>query len=163
MADKLSRETPMANDNNSSGEKDMELDFQELSSDQDIVSRMTKFNEAVNAIEEAFKFSEDPELYEKLTNEQKIKYNHLLSFSLNGLYWMYLRAEGIDPNNHQIKAENERLKQSMARAKQIHDRNTIMPRLNVDAAQRFIRSGLWTPVQNQNEVEVVNSGENWDK
>lgn len=52
----------------------------------------------------------------------------------------------------------------MARAKQIHDRNTIMPRLNKDAAQRFIRSGLWTPVQKPEESQVVDvSEENWEK
>lgn len=44
---------------------------------------------------------------------------------------------------HEIKSENERLKQHMIRAKQIKDRDTIMPRVDKDAAQRFVRSGLW--------------------
>jgi exosome complex protein LRP1 len=66
---------------------------------------------------------------------------------------------------HQIKAENERLKKSMARAKQIHDRNTIMPRLNKDAAKRFIRSGLWVPISKPENSNASNEGteENWDK
>ena len=53
----------------------------------------------------------------------------------------------------------------MARAKQIHDRNTIMPRINRDAAQRFIRSGLWVPVQRADEeTETRNeTEESWDK
>ena len=33
----------------------------------------------------------------------------------------------------------------MARAKEANDRNTKMPRINKDAAQRFVRSGLWEP------------------
>lgn len=31
----------------------------------------------------------------------------------------------------------------MTRAKQINDKNTFMPRVNKDAAQRFVRNGLW--------------------
>lgn len=50
---------------------------------------------------------------------------------------------GIDPTKHQIKLENDRLKKSMARAKQINDRNTLMPRLNKNVAGRFIRNSLW--------------------
>lgn len=31
----------------------------------------------------------------------------------------------------------------MVRAKQINDKNTLMPRVNKDAAKRFIRNSLW--------------------
>lgn len=79
---------------------------------------------------------------------------------------MQIFCIGIDPTKHQIKSENERLKQSMIRAKQIHDRNTIMPRINRDAAQRFIRSGLWVPVpraeDNSNENTNNETEENWE-
>jgi len=31
----------------------------------------------------------------------------------------------------------------MVRAKQINDKNTLMPRINKDAAERFMRNSLW--------------------
>lgn len=58
------------------------------------------------------------------------------------LYFAFIRL-GIDPTKHRIKSENDRLKKSMVRSKQIEDRNTLMPRLNKDAAKRFVRNGLW--------------------
>lgn len=73
----------------------MDLEFEELSSDQDIVNRLTKFKESIDEIEKVLQFSKDPEFYDKLSNEDKIQFNLLMSFSLNGLFWMYLRAEGI--------------------------------------------------------------------
>jgi len=64
------------------------------------------------------------------------------------IYVNYLLSiTGIDPTNHRIRSENERLKKAMMRAKQINDRKTLMPRLNKDAAKRFVRSGLWEPKQ----------------
>lgn len=72
----------------------MDLDFKELSSDEDIVKRLTQFSKSIDEIKESLKFAEDPEFYDNLTNAEKIKFNHLMSFGLNGLFWMYLRAEG---------------------------------------------------------------------
>lgn len=31
----------------------------------------------------------------------------------------------------------------MVRAKQIHDRNTLMPRINKDVANRLVKNSLW--------------------
>lgn len=31
----------------------------------------------------------------------------------------------------------------MTRAKEINDKKTLMPHINKDAAQRFVRNGLW--------------------
>lgn len=35
----------------------------------------------------------------------------------------------------------------MLRAKQIEDKNTLMPHINKEAAKRFVRSSLWEPKQ----------------
>lgn len=57
----------------------------------------------------------------------------------------------------------------MARAKQIHDRNTIMPRLDKGAAGRFVRNSLWVPVPRADEANEITpnensttNNENWD-
>lgn len=127
----------------------MDIDSEDLSHDAELTSRLKQFREAIFKIEDRISLANDPEIYEKLSNNDKIKYNLLMSYSLNSLFWMYLRAEGIDPTKHPIKNENERLKKSMVRAKQINDRNTLMPRIDKNAAQRFVRHGLWQPKVNE--------------
>ncbi|KAK0075777.1 hypothetical protein PV325_006395 [Microctonus aethiopoides] len=143
----------------------MDSNFEELSNDTSIIYRMKQFSKATNDIEQMMDLISDPALYDSLTNADKIKYNMMMSFALNSLFWMYLRAEGVDPTNHSIRAENNRLKQAMARAQEIRDRNTIMPRVNKDAAKRFIRNSLWVPnnisEENNTEVSLEDEG-NWD-
>ncbi|XP_076753125.1 nuclear nucleic acid-binding protein C1D [Xylocopa sonorina] len=121
----------------------MSEEFGELSRDTAIVAKIKQFRDATLKIEDTIKLATDPALYEKLSNTDKIEYNLLMSYYLNSMFWMYLHTEGIDPAKHRIKLENDRLKKCMARAKQINDRNTLMPRINKNAAQRFVRSGLW--------------------
>lgn len=121
----------------------MDMDFEELSHDPGLIAKIKQFRDATVRIEDTIKYATDLDVYEKLSNADKIKYDLLMSYSLNSMFWMYLRAEGIDPTKHRIKSENDRLKKSMVRSKQIEDRNTLMPRLNKDAAKRFVRNGLW--------------------
>ncbi|XP_034189977.1 nuclear nucleic acid-binding protein C1D-like [Osmia lignaria lignaria] len=121
----------------------MDADFEELSNDTNLIARVTQFHDAAMRIEDTIKMATDPEIYEKLSDEDKIQYDLLMSYCLNSTFWMYLRAEGVDPAKHQIRSENERLKKSMARAKQISDRNSLMPRVNKDVAKRFVRNSLW--------------------
>ncbi|XP_011694907.1 PREDICTED: nuclear nucleic acid-binding protein C1D [Wasmannia auropunctata] len=121
----------------------MDANFDELSHDTNIIAKLKQFSEAAFKIQDMVEVISDPSLFDKLSNTDKIKYNLLLSYSLNSLFWMYLRAEGIDPSNHRIRLENERLKKAMVRAKQINDKNTLMPRINKDAAKRFMRNSLW--------------------
>ncbi|XP_076246831.1 nuclear nucleic acid-binding protein C1D isoform X2 [Calliopsis andreniformis] len=121
----------------------MDIDFEELSHDTELIAKLKQFRDATMRIEDMIKLAANAETYNKLSNTDKIKCDLLMSYSLNSMFWMYLRAEGIDPKIHRITAENNRLKQAMLRAKQIEDRNTLMPRINKDAAKRFVRSGLW--------------------
>lgn len=122
-------------------------DFEELSHDTNLIAKLEQFSNAAFKIQDMVELASDPLLIDKLSPVDKIQYYLLLSYSLNSLFWMYLKAEGIDPTNHRIRSENERLKKAMIRAKQIAERKTLMPHINKDAAKRFIRSGLWEPKQ----------------
>nr|XP_012223888.1 PREDICTED: nuclear nucleic acid-binding protein C1D [Linepithema humile] len=127
--------------------KNMNADFEELSHDTNLIAKLEQFSNAAFKIQDMVELASDPLLSDKLSAADKIQYNLLLSYSLNSLFWMYLKAEGIDPTNHRIRSQNERLKKAMMRAKQINEGKTLMPRLNKDAAKRFVRSGLWEPKQ----------------
>lgn len=69
-----------------------------------------------------------------------MKYKLIIAIYVCTHYDAYV---GIDPSKHRIKLENERLKRAMVRAKQIEDKSTLMPRINKDAAKRFMRNSLW--------------------
>lgn len=74
----------------------MDPDFEELSHDTNIIARLQQFRDAAFKIQDVVESISDPSLYEKLSNANKIKYNLLLSYSLNSLFWMYLRAKGAN-------------------------------------------------------------------
>lgn len=72
----------------------MDADFEELSHDTDIITRIKQFRDITLKIEDTIKYATDPAIYEKLSNTDKIEYNLLMSYCLNSMFWMYLRAEG---------------------------------------------------------------------
>jgi exosome complex protein LRP1 len=123
------------------------MDFGELSADTDFTSRVKNFHDSVNRIGDLLQTACEKDVYEKLNIDDRIKYDLLLSYSLNSLFWLYLRTQGVDPSKHAVKSEIDRIREYFAKTKQVQDRRTIMPRIDVAAAQRFVRSGLWQPKQ----------------
>lgn len=135
----------------------MDMELEELSHDAVLIARMKTFRDSTLKIEETVKLLTGSPVYEELTKADKIKHDLLLSYTLNSLFWMYLRAEGIDPSKHKVKAENERLKRSMGRAKQINDRNLLRPRVNKGLVQKFVRNSLWQAKSAKVKVQEENS------
>lgn len=72
----------------------MSVDLEELSHDTNLVNKLEQFSNAAFRIKDMVELVNNPALYDKLSRPDKIKYNLLLSFSLNSLFWMYLRVEG---------------------------------------------------------------------
>jgi exosome complex protein LRP1 len=124
------------------------MEVGELSADADFTSRIKNFHDSVNRIADLLQTACENDIYEKLDIDDRIKYDLLMSYSLNSLFWLYLRTQGVEPSKHDVKSEIDRVREYFAKSKQVQDRRTIMPRIDVAAAQRFIRSGLWQPNQN---------------
>jgi len=85
----------------------------------------------------------------------KAKIDIISAFALNSLTWMWLRTQGTNPKETEVKAELDRVKASWLRLKQIQDkskRNLV----DQDAAKRFVASSLWKPgdkkVQHQEDT-----------
>lgn len=72
----------------------MDANFGERSHDTDVIEKLKQFYDAATKIEDKVKHATDPIVYEKLSNTDKIEYNLLMSYCLNSVFWMYLRAEG---------------------------------------------------------------------
>lgn len=58
------------------------------------------------------------------------RYDLFLSFAINSFYWFYLRIQGIDPSQHELKSEINRTKEYMIKSKKLYERRTIMPRID---------------------------------
>ncbi|XP_055745595.1 nuclear nucleic acid-binding protein C1D-like [Salvelinus fontinalis] len=82
------------------------------------------------------------ELVQRLDPLEQAKLDLMSAYSLNSLFWMYLVTQGINPKEHGIKQEMERIRMYMNRVKEIADRRKAA-RLNKAAASRFLRNALW--------------------
>lgn len=118
----------------------------ELGKDEAFKSSVNKFHASVDNIGDALQLCCGNDVYETLSPEDKVEYDLFIAYSLNSLFWSFLRTQGTDPMKHGIKAELDRVRSYMARAKQVHDKKT-MPRVDKEAAERFVTSGLWEPGQ----------------
>nr|XP_018917347.1 PREDICTED: nuclear nucleic acid-binding protein C1D-like [Bemisia tabaci] len=126
------------------GETSEIINFGELSNDESLKKSVTSFSDSVSKIGDTLKTMCDSDIYNQLDSEHKVKYDIFLSYSLNSLFWLYLRTQGHDPNDHGIKKELDRVKGQMAEAKKAEERKS-MPKVDQGAAKRFVRNALWDP------------------
>ena len=108
------------------------------------------------------------ELLEESDSIEKSKLYAALGYSLDTLWFMYLRVHGQDPSNHQVHKELERVKKYIIKVKQAAKEHSATAaaaaaageatdtmtmesssggdqattRIDTDAANRFIRSAL---------------------
>ncbi|KAL0983739.1 hypothetical protein UPYG_G00132080 [Umbra pygmaea] len=90
------------------------------------------------------------ELVQKLDPLEQAKLDLMSAYTLNSLFWTYLVTQGINPKEHGIKQELERIRTYMNRIKEITERKKAA-RLDKDAASRFLRNALWEPAEGQSK------------
>ncbi|KAL6487513.1 hypothetical protein MHYP_G00041390 [Metynnis hypsauchen] len=78
----------------------------------------------------------------KLDSLDQAKLDLMSAYTLNSLFWMYLMTQGVNPKEHGIKQELERIRTYMNRLKEITDKKKAA-RLDKGAASRFVRNALW--------------------
>ncbi|KAJ8928666.1 hypothetical protein NQ314_018760 [Rhamnusium bicolor] len=82
------------------------------------------------------------DIYDKLSIKEKVDYDLFIAYTLNTLYWLYLRSRNEDPNKNDIKNQLNRIKDYMVKAKQAHERQMIRPKIDQQAASRFVKHGI---------------------
>ncbi|CAH0552572.1 unnamed protein product [Brassicogethes aeneus] len=117
------------------------MDFGDLKDDEAIKKTLTNFDNGVNKIKDMLELAFESDVYDKLSTKEKVDYDLFITYSLNTLYWLLLRASGDDPNSTDIKNQLNRVKEYMVKAKEAHE-NSMKPRIDVDAAERFIKHGV---------------------
>ncbi|XP_067277207.1 nuclear nucleic acid-binding protein C1D [Pseudorasbora parva] len=80
----------------------------------------------------------------KLDPLDQAKLDLMSAYALNSMFWMYLVTQGVNPKDHAIKQELERIRTHMNKVKEITDKRKAA-RLDKNAASRFVRNALWEP------------------
>lgn len=90
-----------------------------VSLDESLEKVVKNLDDSVSKIENILKIGLDFDNYKDLNLNDKINYDLFIGYTLNTLYWIYLRTQGIDPNKNDVKNELKRVKDYMLKAKQV--------------------------------------------
>ncbi|XP_067900386.1 nuclear nucleic acid-binding protein C1D [Heterodontus francisci] len=82
------------------------------------------------------------ELLQKLDPLEQAKLDLASAYALNSMFWIYLITQGINPKEHAVKQELERIRTYMNKVKEITDRKKAS-KLDKGAASRIVRNALW--------------------
>uniref|UniRef100_A0A8D0L564 Nuclear nucleic acid-binding protein C1D n=1 Tax=Sphenodon punctatus TaxID=8508 RepID=A0A8D0L564_SPHPU len=108
---------------------------------------LSAFEKSLVSVDEMLKtmmsFSRS-ELLQKLDPLEQAKLDLVSAYTLNSMFWVYLATQGINPKDHPVKQELERIRTYMNRVKEITDRSKAA-KLDKSAASRFLRNALWEP------------------
>ncbi|XP_028145976.1 nuclear nucleic acid-binding protein C1D [Diabrotica virgifera virgifera] len=118
------------------------MDFGDLKNDVIIQEKLTNFHNSIEKIELMLEKLKSADVYEQLSLSEKVDYDLFLAYTLNTLYWLYLRTQNEDPNKNEVKSQLNRIKEYMVKAKQARERHTIRPKVDKAAAERFIKHGI---------------------
>ncbi|GAB1295833.1 Nuclear nucleic acid-binding protein C1D [Apodemus speciosus] len=96
------------------------------------------------------------ELLQKLDPLEQAKVDLVSAYTLNSMFWVYLATQGVNPKEHPVKQELERIRVYMNRVKEITDKKKAA-KLDRGAASRFVKNALWEP-KPKNTPRVANKG-----
>ncbi|XP_007890461.2 nuclear nucleic acid-binding protein C1D [Callorhinchus milii] len=112
----------------------------------------SEIQEPLAAFEESLKSAEGAlrslmsvprsELLQKLDPVEQAKLDLASAYTLNSMFWIYLITRGVNPKEHAVKQELERIRTYMNKVKEITDRKKAS-RLDKGVASRIVRNALW--------------------
>ncbi|NXG71978.1 C1D protein, partial [Baryphthengus martii] len=118
----------------------------------EIQDYLAAFEKSLGSVDEMLKTMVSvsrSELLQKLDPLEQAKLDLVSVYTLNSMFWVYLATQGINPKDHPVKQELERIRTYMNKVKEIADKKKAS-KLNKGAASRFVRSALWEP-KSENE------------
>ncbi|KAG5684667.1 hypothetical protein PVAND_013885 [Polypedilum vanderplanki] len=130
----------------------MNYDFGELKSDTNLVTKVQTSSAAIEKVQKMIDEALQMKT-EDMSVEEKVKFDLFLVYAVNSLYFMYLKVNGSDITSHGIKHEMERIKEAMQRNQQVKDKN-LRPKVDQEAAKRFIKSGLYDLKKKNQEFKM---------
>lgn len=95
------------------------MNFGDLKDDSDIQAKINNLHASLERMDKTLTLLFDSDIRDKLDLKLKTDYDLFVAYTLNTLYWIYLRTKGIDPNKNEVKNQLHRVKQYMIQAKQV--------------------------------------------
>lgn len=93
------------------------MDLQDI--DEAMKGKLEKFCGSVQNIEDLLATGLKEEVYESLELKDKVDYDLFIAYTLNTLFWLYLRTKGANPLKSQVKEELTRIRECMVKAKDV--------------------------------------------
>lgn len=125
----------------------------------EIDEQLTGFDSSVSSIKtmlDKLMSMHRNDLLQKLNPLDQAKLDLMSAYTLNSLFWMYLVTQGVNPREHGIKQELERIRTYMNRVKEITDKKKAA-RLDKGAAARFLRNALYDPEDKDSRKKVADT------
>ncbi|TKC36229.1 hypothetical protein EI555_005157, partial [Monodon monoceros] len=120
---------------------------------------LSTFENSIGAVDEMLKTMMSVsrnELLQKLDPLEQAKVDLVSAYTLNSMFWVYLATQGVNPKEHPVKQELERIRVYMNRVKEITDKKKA-GKLDRAAASRFVKNALWEP-KPKNASKIANKG-----
>ncbi|KAI8364524.1 hypothetical protein EDC96DRAFT_482083 [Choanephora cucurbitarum] len=98
------------------------------------------------------------DVFSKLSLNERYELEVLLSYSLNTLFYIYMRTQGTDPQKHVVMKELARVQQYIQKLKKAVGKEE-KPNMKVDkeAASRFIKAALTEENSTKRKLEDTES------
>lgn len=127
---------------------------------EEVTESLESFHEALGKVEDVFKpllETSVDDLKEKMNPLQSAKLDLVVAYAINSMFWMYLTTQGVNPRQHPVKSELDRIKKYMGKVKEATEKKEASARIDKEAAKRFVKSALWEPSDKEKTSE--NEGE----
>ncbi|NXR71907.1 C1D protein, partial [Pycnonotus jocosus] len=108
---------------------------------------LAAFEKSLGSVDEMLKTmmsASRTELLQKVNPLEQAKLDLVSVYTLNSMFWVYLATQGINPKEHPVKQELERIRTYMNKVKDITDKKKAS-KLDKGAASRFVKNALWEP------------------
>lgn len=73
-------------------------DYAELRNDEKFIKCVENFDASLDKIEASILTAVGLKDFDELSTQEKVKLDNYLAYSINSLYWMYVKLQGQDPN-----------------------------------------------------------------
>uniref|UniRef100_A0A0R3T0P5 Nuclear nucleic acid-binding protein C1D n=1 Tax=Rodentolepis nana TaxID=102285 RepID=A0A0R3T0P5_RODNA len=118
----------------------------------DFSDSIEEINKLLVAYKDALKTCENEASIHKLylPKMQRVQIELSLTYTMNALFYVYLRCHGVDTSDHPIVSELQRLTACLKRCQSICSKQSNENQhahLDKEATKRFVKRALWQSVQ----------------
>ncbi|KAJ1677085.1 hypothetical protein EV182_006912 [Spiromyces aspiralis] len=82
-----------------------------------------------------------PDTLAKLDPLERCKLQAFIAYSINTLFFIYMKLNGVPPRCHRVMSELQRVQRYIAKISKVEQVNTRKLKLDKEAAARFVKHG----------------------